>query len=552
MPVRSLMYSLDTLCPIPWTASAESQLHQDYPFLNQGDTDEDYVIRRYLETLWLPESFNSLTHLVVSLRRIAATTDDTKLLPHPLHSLLKPLILSSRASSDKYRTELVQILANGGGACEQEEMMMWYAWEYEKADGETDEETWRKEWLERLERREAMIQILLTMLKFSLPGPSTPTKSNHSSKRKKRTKQIPSSETDEGRLESYMDKLAVWQLTETMDEFASTAATMGSSQGKAKADRHWTQVFCEDVVEPLFKTELPNQCSLLRSKVFPTSPFSDADDSDAETLLNSGKSSRAGSRARSLSRKPTLSRLPSVAPDAGVSSLNRNRSRSLSITLAQDEASQRASFIEPKRALSREVSMSRVFKEKHKQKPKPRPREEPKPAKPKPKRDMGTTLVKDTPMLARVATQSGLERQDSAPIFTLSPLSLLSSTDVEDAVCSTPAKPGARSGKMEILSTQYRKSTSGAFENEVGAWLDENADDSFTSSFGSPDVLLLDEGGHNGARKPISPSPTLRACGAGAGNTGQSTRHMSMRMADVEDEYAMNIETPTRKRVRRT
>ena len=58
-----------------------------------------------------------------------------------------------RASSDKYKTELVQILDDGGGAGEQEELMMWYAWEYEKVEGD-DEDKWKKGWLERLERRE--------------------------------------------------------------------------------------------------------------------------------------------------------------------------------------------------------------------------------------------------------------------------------------------------------------------------------------------------------------------------------------------------------------
>ena len=58
-----------------------------------------------------------------------------------------------RASSDKYKTELAQILDDGGGAGEQEELMMWYAWEYEKVEGD-DEDKWKKGWLERLERRE--------------------------------------------------------------------------------------------------------------------------------------------------------------------------------------------------------------------------------------------------------------------------------------------------------------------------------------------------------------------------------------------------------------
>ena len=101
---------------------------------------------------------NPLTYFSNSLRRVShdATSESGT---HPLHAYIEPLLLSARASSEKYRTELNQILIDGGGAGEQEEMMMWYAREYEKAtpnekEKESDEEKWRKVWFERLERRE--------------------------------------------------------------------------------------------------------------------------------------------------------------------------------------------------------------------------------------------------------------------------------------------------------------------------------------------------------------------------------------------------------------
>ena len=104
------------------------------------------------------QSFNPLHDLVTSLRRVCHPQEGSPSQPHPLHTLLEPLLLSTRRAFDKYRTELVQILADGGGAGEQEEMMMWYAWEHEKAEseerGNVEEEKWRRTWLERLERRE--------------------------------------------------------------------------------------------------------------------------------------------------------------------------------------------------------------------------------------------------------------------------------------------------------------------------------------------------------------------------------------------------------------
>lgn len=80
-----------------------------------------------------------------------------------MHAFLDPLILTPRGSSDKYHLELAQILADGGGAGEIEECMMWYAWNYEKTGDEDKskgvaaehpDEKWRTEWLERMERRE--------------------------------------------------------------------------------------------------------------------------------------------------------------------------------------------------------------------------------------------------------------------------------------------------------------------------------------------------------------------------------------------------------------
>ena len=56
MPLLSLPYTLEETCPIPWSTSAESQLHGDYPSADiKEETEQEFVIRRYLETLWLPE-----------------------------------------------------------------------------------------------------------------------------------------------------------------------------------------------------------------------------------------------------------------------------------------------------------------------------------------------------------------------------------------------------------------------------------------------------------------------------------------------------------------
>ena len=108
--------------------------------------------------------------LVPSMLRVNVASSSQSLpTTHALHALLDQLLLSVRSSSNKYHVELPQILSDGGGAGETEENMMWFALNFEKADGDEDrarlnnathadgpwvDEAWRKRWLERLERRE--------------------------------------------------------------------------------------------------------------------------------------------------------------------------------------------------------------------------------------------------------------------------------------------------------------------------------------------------------------------------------------------------------------
>ena len=93
--------------------------------------------------------------------------------PRPLHALLRPLLQTARSSSNKYHVELPKILSNGGGAGEIEEMTMWYALNYERADDELwtrtsaigqgpwMDEKWRTGWIERMERRESVVSLPL-------------------------------------------------------------------------------------------------------------------------------------------------------------------------------------------------------------------------------------------------------------------------------------------------------------------------------------------------------------------------------------------------------
>lgn len=417
----------------------------------------------------------------------------------------------------------------------------------------------------------AMIQILLNMLKLSLPGPK-PCEIQQKPKKRRKKQVDPPPETDADRLESYMDKLSVWQLTSSINELAPGLTTSSSSQGNAKADRHWTQAFCEDVVESLydlssmcrvldlhylsFKSNLPDFCELLRSKIFPTSPFSEAEDSDVDTVLDGGAPSRAGSRAPSVSRSSShLTRLPSAAPSEVASSTaySRSRSRSLSVSLARDEKLQRASIIEPKRTMSREISMSRVFKAKLKPVAKPKQREEPKQVKAKAKNTLGKTLIAETPAKNRIATQVVQETQISvlSPPPTSSPGDIFiadtpffsrSAARSEPAVEISPLSPLT---PLRGASAKRRVADTNASTINIDTWEDEDADESFTGSFGSPEVMLLSDGPEAQKRGSVT-----KAMKFGLGRKG-GVRSLSMRMASASSVAALDAETPTKKRARR-
>jgi hypothetical protein len=70
--------------------------------------------------------------------------------PHPLHALLDPILLTARASANKYHVKLPRILSDGGGAREIEETIMWFALNYERtgsgeANGGDNEGPWKNE-----------------------------------------------------------------------------------------------------------------------------------------------------------------------------------------------------------------------------------------------------------------------------------------------------------------------------------------------------------------------------------------------------------------------
>src|ERR1700728_705678 len=107
-----------------------------------------------------------------------------------------------------------------------------------------------------------------------------------------------------------------------------------------------------------FKSNLRDLTALLRTKVFPHSPFSPPPSPLRPRSPPSQHPSPGSSRA--------VSTLPLVPSTRGGDPPIRSRSRSLSISLAQEQEqdanARAAARTTKKRVMNREVSMSRVFK----------------------------------------------------------------------------------------------------------------------------------------------------------------------------------------------
>ncbi|GJJ11489.1 hypothetical protein Clacol_005722 [Clathrus columnatus] len=241
------------------------------------ETLEEYVIQRYLETLWLPESITSLPHFIKDLRRIIIPPNTDP------QEVFKPLLLPADAIREKYHVQLSQVLQDEGGAGEIEETMMWFAYGNERYHREAEEGgeaqvgTARKKWLTNMEYREcknaeqrnplAVSTVPSTPQKnptsYTAPTPQTkprsllsprksifpPTESMSFKRERAKPEKTKKSHIDiEERLELLMDRLSIAQLMANLQ--ISVHPPSQPSTSTPPQVRDWMQVFCEDVVKP--------------------------------------------------------------------------------------------------------------------------------------------------------------------------------------------------------------------------------------------------------------------------------------------------------------
>ncbi|KAF8067597.1 hypothetical protein FPV67DRAFT_1492599 [Lyophyllum atratum] len=414
--VSALHYSLGSGSRVNWTATQEKSLAADFPLDLGQESDAQFVARTYLQFLWLPESIMPLKLLVPSLLRVTSEPSA----PHALHGHLKPLLQTTRSASRKYRVELPQILSNGGGAGEIEESMMWYALNQETADddlwsriseGPWEDENWRQSWIERMERREFQIQTLLYCLKLSLPGPPPPPPSQKKGKGKRSRTEAIVGPPLEDFLEVFMDKMSTWQMT---DGLGNDTRFIDKSSNDKPLD--WLQTFFENIVKPQFEAQLPDICSLMRSKIYPESPFSSSSGPSSPSSSRGTSpdipNTQPGKHGTSTSMREPSPALSTTSSKAQRQPLERNRSRSLSVSLALERERSVTTNPPKKRVLNREISMSRAFKPKAHTGPKidaSKKTSSQVEAPPKKEKDEGMLLVEATPTkpkLTRTQSQS--------------------------------------------------------------------------------------------------------------------------------------------------
>ena len=126
----------------------------------------------------------SLQRLHLSLQRLIPRANDDPTLIADLESLF----LTSRQCSEKYQRSIPELLSSGNPEepNDFEQGVMWFAFKNDKppdesifgGDEEEREEKWKKDWLDRMERRELVYLnqfscVVLTISKSTDPDPLT-------------------------------------------------------------------------------------------------------------------------------------------------------------------------------------------------------------------------------------------------------------------------------------------------------------------------------------------------------------------------------------------
>nr|XP_019051245.1 hypothetical protein I302_01694 [Kwoniella bestiolae CBS 10118]OCF30175.1 hypothetical protein I302_01694 [Kwoniella bestiolae CBS 10118] len=282
-------FTLDLSCPLN-LPSKSLAAGADWPFQIAGastfsqESIEEFVKRRYYETLYLSETLSPLSGFTADLFKLINT-------PNPdIGGLLKPLLLCLPQIEHRHRKLILPLLSSTNlseGISQVEQNVIKFALELRLGSRKALDEgiiPTPKKISDELEKREILMQMILLLLYFTYPPPASPA---ITSKKRKRSKHLSRSEMDsptsvnpaedpKTALDLLMDRLSVWQAVSELGLGLGLSSSDGdvkaNGKGKGKAEENsianMLGRFWKTVMLPYFLPKQPDLCSTFHQKVF--------------------------------------------------------------------------------------------------------------------------------------------------------------------------------------------------------------------------------------------------------------------------------------------
>ncbi|WVQ63141.1 uncharacterized protein L199_001292 [Kwoniella botswanensis] len=284
--IGSLRFSLDLSCPLN-LPSKPLAAGSDWPYQIAGpsrpavEASEEYINRRYYETLYLSETLSPLSGFTADLFRLPKLFTSGE--------LIRPLLRSLPQIECRHRKIILPLLSSSKSTedlSEVERNVATFALELRLGSRQALDEgiiPTPKKITDELEKRETLMQIILLLTYIThIPDPhpvqgKKRKRSKHSSRAGPDTDSPTSvnpSEDPKTALELLMDRLSVWQAVSELGLNLSTSDEMNKVNGKGKSKMDENGIanmlgrFWKSVMLPYFLPKQPDLCSLFHRKVF--------------------------------------------------------------------------------------------------------------------------------------------------------------------------------------------------------------------------------------------------------------------------------------------
>ncbi|WWD08476.1 hypothetical protein V865_006588 [Kwoniella europaea PYCC6329] len=282
----SLPFILDLSCPLnlpskPLAAGSDWPYQIAGPSSSSEETSEEFVNRRYYETLYLSETLSPLYGFTAGLFRLPNLSTSEE--------LIRPLLRSLPQIEYRHRKIILPLLSSSKSTedlSEVESNVAKFAFELRLGSRQALDEgiiPTPKKISDELEKRETLMQIIL-LLTYITHTPEPPPVQSKKRKRSKHSSRagpdndsptsVNPSEDPKTALELLMDRLSVWQAVSELGLNLSTSDETNKVNGKGKSKMDENGIanmlgrFWKSVMLPYFLPKQPDLCSLFHQKVF--------------------------------------------------------------------------------------------------------------------------------------------------------------------------------------------------------------------------------------------------------------------------------------------